>query len=174
MSFLRKVRLGLQAKVLIPLIGFLVLIPAITLWVFSSRMQQQMEDEARRTLGTADSVFIKSLENRSRNYLVHYSSIAGEARFKVTARLGDRKTTEALLGELLENAPEDHEALMLYNSQGELISGRRRSAAMDLDKLGQAAAGVVRDALSGTAAHAQSGRRRPRVHRRGSSGRRSK
>lgn len=143
-----RIRLGLQAKVLIPLIGFLVLIPAITLWFFNTQLQRQMETEARRTLATVEAVFLKSLEHRAQTSAAHYASIVAEARFKVTASLADRKTVEVLLGDLLEDAPESDEALLLYNEGGSLIGSRRRSAGLDLEALGQAVREAVREALT--------------------------
>jgi hypothetical protein len=84
----RTFRFGLQAKVLVAVVGFLVLVPAATLWIVDRHITRQMEDEAWQTLIAAESVFVKSLENRNRSFLSHYTSIVAEARFKVTASKG--------------------------------------------------------------------------------------
>src|SRR5687768_5503615 len=108
----RKFRFGLKERVLVAVVGFLVLLPAATLWIVNRHITRQMEDEALQTLMTAESVFVKSLENRSRGFLSRYQSIVAEARFKVTAEIGDPKTMEGLLGNLLQDSPEDHEAMI--------------------------------------------------------------
>src|SRR5471032_609279 len=120
--------LSLQAKVLIAVISFLILLPAVTLWIVNDHMQRQMEDEARETLVTADAVFLKSLDNVTRNFLAHYGSVAEEARFKVTAGLADPKTMDALLLSVLEDSPEDHRAILFFNTKGELFAGHRRAS----------------------------------------------
>ncbi len=144
-----KFRLSLQTKVLVVVLTFLVLLPAITLWIVNARMEQQMEDEALGTLATADSFFLKSLDNRSQNFLTHYASVADEARFRVTAGLADPKTMEALLGSELEDSPEDRAALLFFNAAGELLASRRRASSIDLGRFARAADAITRAALGG-------------------------
>ena len=148
----RRFRFGLQAKVLVAVVGFLVLLPALTLWIVDRHIMRQMEDEAFRTLVTAESVFVKSLENRTRNVLSRYQSVVAEARFKVTAEIGDGKTLEGLLGNVLQDAPEEHDAMLFVSPRAGVLAGRRRSAAIDLTHLGEAAAGITQSALNGEAA----------------------
>jgi signal transduction histidine kinase/ActR/RegA family two-component response regulator len=141
--------LGLQGKMLAVVVGFLVLLPAATLWIVSRQLQRQMEDEALQTLGTAESVFRKSLENRTGSVLARYRSIVSEARVKVTADLADRKTIDGLLGALLEDSPDEHEAMFYLNENGELITGRRRSSSTNVEALARASAPVTSAALAG-------------------------
>jgi two-component system NtrC family sensor kinase len=147
----KRFRLSLQAKVLVAVLGFLVLLPVVTLWIVNDHMERQMEDEARQTLTTAEAVFLKSLDNRSRNILERYRSVVEEARFKVTAELGDRRTIDGLLLSVLEDSPEDHAALLYFNDHEEYVTGRRRSSATDLEKLAQETAGLRQKALTGEA-----------------------
>jgi two-component system, NtrC family, sensor kinase len=149
--------LSLQAKVLIAVLSFLILLPAVTLWIVNDHMQRQMEDEARQTLVTAEAVFLKSLDNRSRNFLAHYGSVAEEARFKVTAGLADPKTMDVLLLSVLEDSPEDHRAILFFNAKGELFAGRRRASSIDLERFARVAATVARTALGGEPATAELG-----------------
>src|SRR5712671_4010228 len=97
----QKFRIGLRAKILIPVVASLVLLPTATLWIINENITQQVEDEALQTLVTAETVFVKSLENRNRGVLSHYQSVVAEARFKITAEIGDPKTLEGLLGNVL-------------------------------------------------------------------------
>ena len=145
----QKFRWGLQAKVLVAVVGFLVLLPALTLWIVDRHITRQMEDEAFQTLITAESVFVKSLENRNRSFLSRYKSVVAEARFKVTAEIGDPKTLEGLLGNLLQDSPEDHDAMVVVNTDGRMVAGRRRAASINLAHFADAAAPFARLALSG-------------------------
>jgi signal transduction histidine kinase len=148
---LKRFRLSLQTKVLVAVLGFLVLLPVLTLWIVNDHMERQMEDEARQTLATAEAVFLKSLDNRSRNILERYRSVVEEARFKVTAELADRRTIDGLLLSVLEDSPEDHAALLYFNDQGDYVTGRRRSSATDLEKLARESAELRKKALAGEA-----------------------
>jgi len=147
----RRFRLSLQTKVLVAVLGFLVLLPVLTLWIVNGHMERQMEDEARQTLATAEAVFLKSLDNRSRAILERYRTVVEEARFKVTAELADRRTIDGLLLSVLEDSPEDHAALLYFNDRDEFVTGRRRSSATDLEKLADATADLRQRALTGEA-----------------------
>ena len=145
----RKFRFGLQSKVLVAVVAFLVLLPVVTLWIVDRHITRQMEDEAQRTLVTAESVFLKSIENRNRDVLSRYQSVVSEARFKVTAEIGDAKTLEGLLRNVLEDSPEEHDAMIFVTVEGQLLAGRRRDSSVDLEHFAGAAAAVTRGALAG-------------------------
>src|SRR6185436_6690861 len=145
----RKFRFGLQAKVLTAVVGFLVLLPALTFWIVNRQLQRQMDDEALRTLTTAEAVFVKSLENRTLPILARYRAVAAEARFKVTANLRDQKTMDGRLGSVLEDSPEEHDAILYLNEMGETVAGRRRASSIDLQNFARAAAPITGVALSG-------------------------
>ena len=81
-----KLRLSVQAKVLLVVLGFLVLLPAVTVKIVDDALGRQMREEARQTLDTAEAVFRKSLDARADNFLSRYRSLAGEARFKASPR----------------------------------------------------------------------------------------
>jgi two-component system, NtrC family, sensor kinase len=149
MSARRTFRFGLQAKVLVAVVGFLVLLPAVTLWIVNRHITRQMEDEALQTLIAAESVFVKSLENRSRGIVSRYTSIVAEARFKVTAEIGDPRTLEGLLTNLLQDSPEEHEAMVFVNADARMIAGRRRASSIDLTHFSAAAAPLSLLALGG-------------------------
>ena len=145
----RKLRFGLQARVLIPVVGALVLLPALTWWIVDRHLTGQMEDEAWRTVVTAEAVFVKSLENRNRSVVSRYESLVAEARFKVLAEIGDGKTLEGMLGNLLQDAPEAHEVLLYVNADGEPVASRRRASALDLKRFAASSDPVIRAALGG-------------------------
>src|SRR5882757_9652992 len=105
-------RLSVQAKVLLVVLGFLVLVPALTMWIVNERFGRQMLDEARQTLVMAEAVFRKSLDVRADNFLLRYRSLAGEARFKVTAGIAYPKTMSRLLHDLAADSPGEHEVFL--------------------------------------------------------------
>lgn len=142
-------RLSFQAKVLIVVLGVLVLLPGLTLMLVSRHLSGQMQDEARRSLATAEAVFLKSLDIRSRNLLARYRTVVNEPRFKAVAQLGDPKTMTAYLRELLEEFGGDNEVLLFVSEGGGLLAGARREAALRLEDFERAAAPVTRLALSG-------------------------
>lgn len=152
MSAARRRVFGLQAKVLAPVVAFLVLLPAVTLWIVDRHLTREMEDEAARAVETAEAVFVKSLENRNGGFLKRYESIAAEARFKVPVEIGDPKTLEGILGNFLQDLPEGHEALVVVNSRGEILASRRRSSGVDVEHFAAAANGVLAQARRGEAA----------------------
>src|ERR1043165_4111789 len=96
----RSIRLSLQAKVLVVVLAFLVLVPAITLWLVNRHVSRQVQDEARLTLETAEAVFKQSLEIRSRNLRARFRNVVNEPRFKAVSQLGDPKTMTAYLSDL--------------------------------------------------------------------------
>jgi len=63
-SFRRSLRLSVQTKVLIPVLGFLVLLPVIMAWLVDDRIANQAQVGARRALATADSVFRQGLDGQ--------------------------------------------------------------------------------------------------------------
>jgi two-component system NtrC family sensor kinase len=148
----RRFRLGLQAKVLIAVMGFLILLPIVTLWIVNQRMQQQMDDEALWTLGTTQAVFLNSLDLRSQNFSARYRGIVDEARFQVTAEVTNSKTIEGLLGKVLDESAADAEVILFCSASGELVAGQHRASSVDKEKFAHAAMAITRGALEGTPA----------------------
>jgi signal transduction histidine kinase len=142
-------RFSVQAKVLLVVLGFLVLVPAVTMWIVDDRLGRQMREEARQTLETAEAVFRKSLDARADNFLSRYRSVVGEARFKVTASLPDAKTMSRLLRDLAANSPGDHEVFLFSKPTEGLVAGERRELAPEPAVFARAAASVTAAALAG-------------------------
>ncbi len=146
-----RIRMGLPAKLLVPVGACLVLLPVVTLWIVGRHLTRELEDEATRTVMTAESVFVQSLENRNRSTLARYESLVGEARFKMLAESGDGQTLDGLLGGLLQDSPEAHEAAFLIDRSGAMRSSRRRTAGVDIAQLLEAATRVTQPARHGEA-----------------------
>src|ERR1035437_6101857 len=160
----RRLRLSVQAKVLLVVLGFLVLVPAVTMWIVDERLGLQMHEEARQTLVTAAAVFRKSLDAPADNFLLRYRSLAAEARFKVTAGLPDAKTMARLLRDLAANSPGDHEVFLFSKRAEGLVAGERRESAPDPAAFAQAASSITQAALNGEQATGSIGINRTEEH----------
>lgn len=142
-------RLSVQTKVLVPVLAFLALLPAITLWIVDDHISQQVQVDSRQTLATADTVFLKSLDIRAGDLLARYRNEAGNPNFRALTLKQDARTTiNAYLGDVLEKFSGDEIALF-FNGQGDLLSSARKdttSSALDFER---AVANLVRGALMG-------------------------
>src|SRR6185503_13310210 len=99
---LRRARISLQAKVLIPVVSIMVLLLVVPSGMISRRMSNQLESAASENLRTADAVFHKLQAIRANNLLLRYCNLPNEPRFKAVAQKSDPETLRFLLGELLE------------------------------------------------------------------------
>ena len=142
-------RFSVQAKVLFVVVQFLVLLPAVTMWIVDDRLRRQMLDEAQQTLVTAEAVFRKSLDARADNFLLRYRSLANEARFKVTAGIADAKTMSRLLHDLAADSPGEHEVFGFSTRSDGMIAGDNRESAPEAGAFLRAAAGITQAALAG-------------------------
>lgn len=145
----RTIRFSFQTKVLAAVLVVLVPLPVATVWIVSERIGEQMLDEARQTLASAEDGFVKSLEIRSRSSLSRYQILANEARVRVTADLGDQKTMDRLLRDLLNEASEDNEVLLFTAANGARLAGVVRGPDLRAETFERAAAEITRTALGG-------------------------
>jgi two-component system NtrC family sensor kinase len=144
-----RVGLSFQAKVLLPVLTALVVMPAITLWIVNVYMRRQMEDEARQALQTADAVFLNSLEIRSRNLVSRFRNSANDPRFKAVALKGDPRTLTASLREMLDELNDDSDMLIFTTDRGQRLASAQRDPSVNVADLEHAAAGVIRQASDG-------------------------
>lgn len=142
-------RLSVQTKVLVPVLLFLALLPAITLWIIDEHITQQVQVDSRQTLATADTVFLKSLEIRAGDLLARYRNEANNPNFRaLTLKQDARATINAYLGDLLEKFSGDEVALY-FNAQGDLLSSARKDSASTAQDFERAVTNLVRPALDG-------------------------
>lgn len=86
MNLLEKIRSNFKAKVLVPVLGFLVLVPMLTLWVVHSRGAVQFEKDARKRLFIAEESFQKQMDVRKQSLLSQFRTMGQDAGFKALAR----------------------------------------------------------------------------------------
>ncbi|OHE87883.1 MAG: hypothetical protein A3G75_08855 [Verrucomicrobia bacterium RIFCSPLOWO2_12_FULL_64_8] len=145
----RRNHLSFQAKVLMPVLGILVLLPVITLWIVNDYISRQVLAEARQTLATAKNVFLDQLDNRSANLLARFRNVVTDPRFKAVAQLRDPDTMTAYLRESWEDLHAEYELIYFTTANGQVLPGARRDPAITYADFEQAAAVLTRRALGG-------------------------
>lgn len=144
-----KVRLSFQLKVLLPVLGALVLLPAVTLWIVNGYISRQMEDEARQSLQTAEAVFLNSLEIRTRNLTARFRNSANDPRFKAVAQLGDPRTLTNSLREMLDELRDENEVMIYTNDRGQRLASAQRDPTGNITEVERAAVEIIRQASGG-------------------------
>jgi len=140
-------RFTFQTKILGPMLAFLVLLPAITVWLVDRHITEQSRIEAQERLSAADAVFRNSVEIRTRNLVSRFRNVVNEPRFKAVAKLNDPQTTTPVLRDLLDEARDGAEVMFLSNESGELVAGVRRDPSIALDEFAKATALLTEPAI---------------------------
>ena len=143
------IRLSFQAKVLIPVIALLVLLPALTVLLIQHSSLAQLHREARQKLNTADAVFKNSLEIRASHLVSRYRNIVNEPRFKADAQLADPRTMRTQLNDLLDELGGDAEVMMMVDPAGRLLAGARKGNELRIETFHSASHDAVISALQG-------------------------
>src|SRR5690349_2728853 len=101
-------RLRVQTKVLIPVLAFLVLVPAIMVAIVGNQSNQQLLAHVREVVSTANNVFIQRLNRRSNDLLLRARTSAREAHYQAIANEAQKASATsdtgvmAFLGDLLD------------------------------------------------------------------------
>ncbi len=124
-------RFSFQAKVLAPVLAFLVLLPMVTIWVTNRHVSAQAAAEGRRTLTTADAVFRNSLDILGRGLATRFRGFVNEPRFKAVAQLGDANTLNEFLRDSLQELGGEIKFLTYSVHPGALFAGARSDSQGD-------------------------------------------
>ncbi len=76
-----KMRMGVQAKVLLPVVGVMILLTAVTVWLVNLRINEQLEIQASERLNNARNHFQVSQEIRARELVLQYNDLSDEPKF---------------------------------------------------------------------------------------------
>ena len=146
-------RLTVQAKVLLVVVGILVILPLAMVWIVGRQTSELVQAQDRQALATAAVVFEKTLEIRERNLLARYRNVVIEPSFKaaVTQTQRDAATMAAYLRSLFEQPDEEGDAFLFYQSKNELLASVRREGSFAMDAFAQVAAPLVASAYEGEA-----------------------
>lgn len=144
-----KFRLSFSAKILIPVLVLLVLLPGVMLLVVHRSSLQQLEREARHQLHTADAVFQNSLELRSRQLLARYHDIVDESPFMAVAQLQDSATMTHALAARLEKLDRDADVMLFLDPQGLTLASAQRDSHLRLLQFEKGIKQIAEKALAG-------------------------
>jgi two-component system NtrC family sensor kinase len=92
-----KIAVSFRVKVLVPVIGVMVLLMALTMSVVNYRLTRQAEAAARETLATAGAVFQDSQKIHTRNLFLRFRNVPNEPRYKSALQTRDPETIRGLL-----------------------------------------------------------------------------
>ena len=98
-----RIEVSFSAKVLVPVVAVMVLLLGITVWTVNTRITQQSQAEAARSLATADGVFRKFQEIRKNNLVLRYRNLRNEPRYRAVLQSGDLPT----LREEIKDLPDE-------------------------------------------------------------------
>lgn len=149
-------RPSFQAKILIPVIALLILLPALTLGIVYRSSLEALSNQSRHALETADSLFQNSLNLRSRQLIARYKNVVSDPRFRAVSKLSDAPTMREHLHERLESEElgEEAEIVIFLNDQGQSLASAQREARMNAAQFAAETAEVTHQALEGQAAAA--------------------
>jgi two-component system NtrC family sensor kinase len=129
------IRLSFQAKVLIPVLAFLILVPVVTSWIVHRRVSAQFEHDSNRKLQTAEKIFESSRAIRTQFLIARYRNFVQEPRFKAYAKLFENSenresaaaTLKGFFNGLLESdidasGVNEAKILMFTTAEGDSIS----------------------------------------------------
>lgn len=142
-------RFSFQAKVLVPVLAFLVLLPMVTIWIINRHVSAEALVEGRRTLTAADAVFRHSLDIMERNLASRFRGFVNEPRFKAIAQLGDAKTMTEFLRDSMEELGGEVEFLTYSVHAGAILAGARLETRFDFDALQAPTTDMVKTAFEG-------------------------
>ena len=74
--------MSFSTKVLVPVLASMVLLLTLTFWVVNRRLARQFQNDAARTLTTADAVFRNSQKIHRNNLVLRYKNLPNEPRWK--------------------------------------------------------------------------------------------
>jgi len=153
-SAVRALRLSVQTKVLIPVLGILVLLPVIMVWVVDARITHQAQGEARQALATADNVFLQALSTRRQTLLDHAFNALNEPLYQAitlvakTPSARSDATIQRFLAERLPDYGDDCEVIA-FTPRGAAapVFAWRHTPILRADEFVRATAGLAAEAI---------------------------
>jgi signal transduction histidine kinase/ActR/RegA family two-component response regulator len=124
-------RASFNTKVIVPVLLVMAGLVGLTSWIINIRIRDLVRSHAVSELNTASEVFEQFQTIRLRDLLARCRSITIQPRFQAVAALGESKTMEFLLKELVEES-DDLDLLRVWDPNGVRLAMASRS-----DKFGQ-------------------------------------
>jgi two-component system NtrC family sensor kinase len=152
-------RLSVQTKLLIPVLGILIAAPAVMVVAVNRYLTEEGRKDANSALFTAEAAFHQLLENRSGDLLLRFQNVVDEPRYKSIATLVTPDMSAAaettisvfLAGQLAEY--DNETAVMLIVSEGrQKPIGAQRGTSVALGEFARVAGAISGEALKGESA----------------------
>ncbi len=136
-----------RTKVLVPVIGCMVVLVAVTVFVVNRHVTRQFEAQARETLATADAEFRNLLQNRSDDLLLRFRNLPNEPRYRAALQLGDAPTLHQPLVDLLGEQGAD---IVFYaTTSRKVLAAEKSNPAIPTSDFETAASRAMQQALGG-------------------------
>src|ERR1700722_18031399 len=78
-----------RTKVLVPVVGCMIGLMAVTFFVVNQRIREQSEADGKRALETAEAVFRNSQHIRTKNLLLRFRNLPNDSRIRAAFMEGD-------------------------------------------------------------------------------------
>lgn len=137
-----------QTKVLVPVAVIMVLLVAVTMYVVNHRLKQQLHNEARHALNTAEAVFKNSQKTRQSTLQFRLRGIPDAPHFRSTFQQADPATIAELLDKSSIEIP--GELVMYKTFEGNTLALSRRDSTLDVVEFEKNSALSVKQALEGS------------------------
>ena len=144
-----KFRLSFSAKILVPVLVLLVLLPGVMLLIVHRSSLEQLEREARHQLRTADAVFQNSLDLRARQLLARYHDLVDESVFRAVAQIQDPATMTHHLASRLEKLDHEADVMLFLDTRGLTTASAQRDPHLRLLEFEKGISQIVERALRG-------------------------
>jgi len=129
----------------VPVLASMVLLLTLTFWVVNRRLARQFQNDAARTLTTADAVFRNSQKIHRNNLVLRYKNLPNEPRWKAVLQEMDRPTVEDLLRDLLGEHGVD---IILYTTgDAELFAGAKHDPLISIAEFEASSLAAINGAL---------------------------
>ena len=145
-----QLRIGFQAKVLVPMVTVVVLLAVATLLLVNHSITAHVRSEAAQRLSQAEIAFNNSHKQRAKNLWLRYRNIADEPRFKAVAQKGDPETLRFQLRGLLESDL-GAEVVFFTNERGKHVAHASRDSEFQMLQLQDRTSDLIKRALDGQA-----------------------
>ncbi len=148
-SLRSRIESSFSTKVLLPVVTIMVLLFGVTVWLVNSRITQQSQAEAARSLATVDGVFRKFQDIRKSYLAKSFRNLSNEPRYRAVFLGGDLPT----LRDAIRTLPDDQGvdiALFTANGSPALASANPNlSKPISMSEFEARSAEAVRRAMKG-------------------------
>ena len=152
-------RLSVQNKLLIPVLGILIAAPAVMMVAVNRYIMEEGRKDANRALFTAEDAFHQLLDNRSRDLLQRFQNVVDEPSYRSIATLvtpdmsaAAEKTISKFLADKLAEYDDDTAVMLIVSGGSQKPIGAQRGTAVELGEFARTAAAISGEALKGESA----------------------